>query len=195
MRDLPLNGRDFEELILLAPGVVNNNGAGALKNSFTGNSNYWSVSGSRSNGQGELLDGTDIQNYQNRGAGSGILGTTLGVDSISEFQMLTNTYGAQYGGNGSVVNAVTRSGTNNLHGSAYEFLRNSALDAQNFGDATKLPFRRNQFGGTLGGPIKTDKMFFFANYEGLRQNRASHKIRLCRTLTPCKVTCLPPERL
>jgi outer membrane receptor protein involved in Fe transport len=170
MRDLPLNGRDFEQLILLSPGVVNNNGAGAAKNSFTGNSNYWSVSGSRSNGQGELLDGTDIQNYQNRGAGSGILGTTLGVDSIAEFQMLTNTYGAQYGGNGSVVNAVTRSGTNNFHGSAYEFLRNSALDAQNFGDPYKLSFKRNQFGGTMGGPIKKDKMFFFVNYEGLRQN-------------------------
>ena len=94
----------------------------------------WSVSGSRANGQGELLDGTNIQNYQDRGSGSGVLGTTLGVDSIAEFQLLTNTYGAQYGGNGSVVNAVTRSGTNDFHGSAYEFLRNSALDARNFPD-------------------------------------------------------------
>ena len=132
MRDLPLNGRNFQELILLAPGVVNETGAGALHNSYIGFGNYWSVSGSRPNGQGEILDGTDIQDYQDRGSGSGILGTTLGVDAIAEFQMLTNTYGAAYGGNGSVVNAVTRSGTNNYHGSAYEFVRNSALDATTF---------------------------------------------------------------
>src|SRR5262249_38733307 len=89
MRDLPLNGRNYEELILLAPGVVNNNspninGITSL-GSFTGKSNWWSVSGSRSNGQGELLDGTNVQNYQDRGSGSGILGTTLGVDAIAEF--------------------------------------------------------------------------------------------------------------
>ncbi len=112
MRDLPLNGRNFEELILLAPGVINETGAGAAKNSYIGFGSYWSVSGSRANGQGELLDGTEVQDYQDRGSGSGILGTTLGIDAIAEFQMLTNTYGAQYGGNGSVVNAVTRSGTN-----------------------------------------------------------------------------------
>jgi hypothetical protein len=169
MRDLPLNGRNFEELVQLAPGVSVVSGAGALKNSFTGNSNYFSISGSRPNGQGEILDGTNIQNYQDRGSGSGILGSSLGVDAIAEFQMLTNTYGAQYGGNGSVVNAVTRSGTNSLHGSLYEFIRNSDLDARNFADATRQPFKKNQFGGTLGGPIKKDKMFFFANYEGIRQ--------------------------
>jgi hypothetical protein len=122
MRDLPLNGRNFEELILLAPGATVNQGAGAIKDSFSGNSTYWSVSGSRTSGQGEILDGTDIQNYQDRGSGSGVLGTTLGVDAIAEFQLLTNTYSARYGGNGSVVNAVTRSGANSLHGSLYEFL-------------------------------------------------------------------------
>jgi Carboxypeptidase regulatory-like domain len=170
MRDLPLNGRNFEELILLAPGATVNQGAGAIKDSFSGNSTYWSVSGSRTSGQGEILDGTDIQNYQDRGSGSGVLGTTLGVDAIAEFQLLTNTYSARYGGNGSVVNAVTRAGANSLHGSVYEFLRNSALDARNFADATRQPFKRNQFGGTIGGPIKKDKMFFFLNYEGVRQD-------------------------
>lgn len=169
MRDLPLNGRNFEELILLAPGVVNETGAGAAKNSYIGFGNYWSVSGSRANGQGEILDGTSVQDYQDRGSGSGILGTTLGVDAIAEFQMLTNTYGAQYGGNGGMVNAVTRSGTNSFHGSVYEFLRNSALDATTFPATTKQPFQKNQFGGTVGGPIKKDKMFFFMNYEGIRQ--------------------------
>ena len=177
MRDLPLNGRNFEELILLAPGVVSETGAGAAKNSYIGMGNYWSVSGSRANGQGELLDGTEVQDYQDRGSGSGILGTTLGIDAISEFQMLTNTYGAQYGGNGSVVNAVTRSGTNSLHGSVYEFLRNSALDSTTFPATTKQPFEKNQFGGTLGGPIKKDKMFFFTNYEGIRQNTGQTNLR------------------
>ena len=178
MRDLPLNGRNFEELILLAPGVVSETGAGAAKNSYIGNGNYWSISGSRANGQGELLDGTEVQDYQDRGSGSGILGTTLGIDAISEFQLLTNTYGAQYGGNGSVVNAVTRSGTNSLHGSVYEFLRNSALDSTTFPSTTKQPFEKNQFGGTLGGPIKKDKMFFFMNYEAIRQNTGQTNIRV-----------------
>ena len=178
MRDLPLNGRNFEELILLAPGVVNETGAGSLHNSYIGFGNYWSVSGSRPNGQGEILDGTDIQDYQDRGSGSGILGTTLGVDAISEFQMLTNTYGAQYGGNGSVVNAVTRSGTNNYHGSVYEFVRNSALDATTFPATVKQPFSKNQFGGTFGGPVKKDKMFFFVNYEGIRQLTGQTNLRV-----------------
>jgi len=177
MRDLPLNGRNFEELILLAPGVVNETGAGAAKNSYIGFGSYWSVSGSRANGQGEILDGTSVQDYQDRGSGSGILGTTLGVDAIAEFQMLTNTYGAQYGGNGGMVNAVTRSGTNDFHGSVYEFLRNSALDATTFPATVKQPFRKNQFGGTVGGPIKKDKMFFFVNYEGIRQVTGQTNLR------------------
>ena len=176
MRDLPLNGRNFEELILLAPGASVSQGSGAQHTSFVGTGNYFSISGSRTSGQGEFLDGTDIQNYQDRGAGSGILGTSLGVDAISEFQLLTNTYSARYGGNGGVVNAVTRSGTNDLHGSVYEFFRNSALDARNFGDIQKQPFKKNQFGGTLGGPIKKDKMFFFVNYEGIRQNTGLSQI-------------------
>lgn len=170
MRDLPLNGRDFEQLILLAPGAVQQTGGNTTANSFVGFQPYWSVSGSRSNGQGELLDGTDIQNYENRGSGSGILGTTLGVDAITEFQLLTHGYGAQYGGNGVVVNAVTRSGTNDYHGSAYEFVRNAAMDARNFFNVQNPPFSKNQYGATLGGPIKKNKMFFFVNYEGINQN-------------------------
>src|SRR5690242_2888555 len=102
------------------------------------------------------------------------MGTTLGIEAISEFSVLTNTYSAQFGGNGSVVNAVSKSGTNNFHGSAYEYLRNSALDAANFFEnstgARKAPFRQNQFGGSLGGPIKKDKLFFFVNDEELRKS-------------------------
>ena len=106
------------------------------------------------------------------GTGANLVGTTLGVDGIAEFEVLTNTYTAQYGGNGAVVNAAIRSGTNNYHGSAYEYARNSAMDARNFFDPTTgtLPFSRNQFGGTFGGPIKKNKSFFFGNYEGLWQS-------------------------
>ena len=118
-----------------------------------------------------LLDGTDIVDFYQHGTGAGSLGTSLGVDAIAEFQTLTNTYGAQFGGNGGVVNAVTKSGTNSFHGTAFEFLRNSDLDARNFYDGSTIPsFRRNQYGGSIGGPIKKNKAFFFFNYEGLRQS-------------------------
>ena len=168
--ELPLNGRNIEQLILLAPGVqiYQNIVAGA----FYGAAPAYSVSGSRPNGQAQILDGTNIQDYFNRGSGAGVLGTSMGVEAIAEFQLLTNTYSAQYGGNGSVMNAVTKSGTNALHGSAYEFLRHSRMDAKNFFDRPGdpiPPFERHQFGATLGGPITRDRMFFFANYEGLRQ--------------------------
>ena len=166
MRELPLNGRNFGQLILLAPGVQ----AVAAGNSFYGKTDNYSIAGSRPEGQAFLLDDVNVSGFWNHGTGSGALGTQLGLDAISEFQTLTNTYSAQFGGSGSVINAVTRSGTNSFHGSAYEFLRNSSLDARNFFDPQNIaPFRRNQFGGTFGGPIKKDKMFFFVNYEGLRQ--------------------------
>jgi hypothetical protein len=169
MRDLPLNGRDFEQLVLLSPGVTVHQAIGYTATNGFGNA--YSVSGSRTRGQWELLDDNDVMNWQDRGSGSGVLGTQLGVDAIAEFQVLTNTYSAQYGGNGAAIVAVTRSGTNNLHGSAYEFFRNSALDARNFFDPAQIPLlQKNQFGATLGGPIKKDKMFFFTNYEGIRQS-------------------------
>jgi len=172
MRELPLNGRNFEQLILLAPGVNLNTGSGV--SSSYGFGSTFSVSGSRTRGQWEILDDNDVMNFQQHGSGSGVLGTSLGIDAIAEFSILTNTYSAQYGGNGAVVNMVTKSGTNSLHGSAYEFIRNSALDARNFFDPGKIaPLRKNQFGGTLGGPIKKDKMFFFTNYEGIRQSIGS----------------------
>ena len=166
MRELPLNGRNFEQLMTLSPGVVPQV-AGA---SFYGIQQNFSVSGSRPEGQAYLLDGTDVQNFWAHGTGSGALGTSLGIDGIAEFQLLTNTYSPQFGGNGAVINAATKSGTNELHGSAYEFFRNSALDARNVFDGSQIPpFNRNQFGATLGGPIKKNKLFFFANYEGVRQ--------------------------
>jgi hypothetical protein len=198
MRDLPLNGRNFEQLVMLAPGVTPTGLAPG--GSLYGNGDNYSIAGARSEGQEFLLDYTNVSDFWNHQAGSGALGTSLGIEAIQEFSVLTNTYSAQFGGNGSVVNAVSKTGTNDLHGSAYEFLRNSALDSRNFfdynteGQPDKPEFRRNQFGGSLGGPVKKDKLFFFANYEGLRQalgqsegNVAIPEPYVARGELPCSV--------
>ncbi|HWF11642.1 MAG TPA: TonB-dependent receptor [Bryobacteraceae bacterium] len=174
MRELPLNGRNYESLLTLIPGVAPVAATGGVFGAFYGTQQNYSVSGSRPEGQLFLLDNANTADFFQHGSGSGALGTSLGIDGIAEFQTLTNTYSAQFGGNGAVVNAVTKSGTNAFHGSVYEFLRNNDLDARNFFD-TSHPgggppeFRRNQFGGTFGGPIKKDKLFFFVNDEALRQ--------------------------
>ena len=173
MAELPLNGRNFEDLLTLSPGVatvpMTGGGGGQSATAYGSQTNY-SVSGSRPEGLQYLLDGTDIRDALDHGAGVGMTGTSLGMDAIQEFSVMTNTYGAQFGGTGAAINAVSKSGTNNLHGSAYEYIRNSKMDAENYFDVAgvKPPFKRNQFGGTLGGPIKKDKAFFFMNYEGLR---------------------------
>jgi hypothetical protein len=176
MVDLPLNGRNFEQLFNMAPGVTPRP---AGTTSLYGKGPSFSIAGARTEGELYLLDNANMANFWNHQAGSAVLGTSLGVEAIQEFTLLTNTYSSQFGGNGSVMNAVSKSGTNDLHGSAYEFLRNSALDSRNYFDlvrnasggysTTKPAFRRNQFGGSLGGPITKNKLFFFANYEGLRQ--------------------------
>src|SRR5262247_3529293 len=177
MRDLPLNGRNFSALLTLAPGVQTipqSPAGGGGSATFYGQGTNYSVSGSRPVGQSFLLDNTELQGFFNHGAGSSVTGNSLGVEAIQEFRILTNTYSAEFGGTGAVVNAVSRNGTNTLHGTAFEFLRNSVFDAKNYFDdpAADIPtFRRNQFGGTLGGPIRKDKFFFFGNYEGLRQGQ------------------------
>ncbi|MGA8011107.1 MAG: carboxypeptidase-like regulatory domain-containing protein, partial [Candidatus Acidiferrales bacterium] len=176
MSQLPLNGRNFEQLLSLAPGVqtitqsyITGGGGGGISSGFYGPGATYSVAGSRPVGQVFLLDDQDLQGYWNKGTGSNITGNSLGVEAIAEFAVLTNTYSSQFGGTGAAINAASTSGTNAIHGSAYEYLRNSALDARNFFDGAKIPpFRRNQFGGSLGGAIKKDKLFFFVNYEGLR---------------------------
>jgi hypothetical protein len=177
IRDLPLNGRNFSQLITLAPGVqpVPPN-PGVAGTAFYGAQENYAISGSRPEGQAFLVDNTDVSNFWNHAAGSSGTGYSLGVEAIAEFQLLTNTYGAQFGGAGAVVNAATKSGTNEIHGSAYEFLRNSVLDARDYFNlnadgtpAEKPAYRRNQFGGSVGAPIKKDKLFFFANYEGSRE--------------------------
>jgi hypothetical protein len=171
--DLPLNGRNFTQLLVLAPGVTQIPlGAPGAGSTFYGNGQKYSIAGSRPSGQDYLLDDQELNNFWNNGPGAGGLGTALGVEAIAEFQTLTNTYSTQFGGNGAVVNASSRSGTNSFHGSAFEFLRNNVLESRNFFDGASPPtFRRNQFGGSVGGPIRKDKIFFFANYEGLRQTQ------------------------
>jgi hypothetical protein len=177
VRDLPLNGRNFVQLTLLTPGVQpvpqeNTEGAATLVPFGFGSPQRFSVAGGRPQGELFLIDGTDTAGVWGNGTGANLVGTTLGVDGIAEFEVLTNTYSAEYGGNGAVVNAAIRSGTNRYHGSAYEYARNSAMDTRNFfdPDSGTLPFSRNQFGGTFGGPIKQNKTFFFGNYEGLWQS-------------------------
>jgi hypothetical protein len=170
MQDLPLNGRDFEQLILLAPGVQTV--TTGTQNSFYGRESSYSIAGSRPEGQELLLDGANIQGFWDHGAGNSIIGTSLGVEAIGEFQVLTNSYSARFGGSGSVMNATTRSGTNDFHGSVYDFLRNDVFDARDYLNtigSPQSPYRQNQFGVALGGPVKKDKMFFFVNYEGIRR--------------------------
>jgi outer membrane receptor protein involved in Fe transport len=168
IRDLPLNGRSFQELALLQTGVTAALAAG--NDVVGGRTPKISINGARPEQNNFLLDGTDINNVYNKTPGS-VGGVLLGVEAVLEFQVLTNAYSAEFGRSaGGVINAVTRSGENTFHGSAFEFLRNSALDAKNFFDAANKPipaFKRNQFGATLGGPISRDKTFFFAAYEGL----------------------------
>src|ERR1700693_118855 len=166
IRDLPLNGRSYDTLALLHPGVVTM-GAGQASSAFDfGEGTRFSVTGSRPYANSFMLDGTDINDHAN-GTPGGAAGTNLGVDGIREVKIITNLSTAEYGGStGGVISAVTRSGTNGLHGSAFEFLRNSALDSPGYFDGGVVPpFRRNQFGGALGGPIKKDKTFFFGAYE------------------------------
>ncbi len=168
IRDLPLNGRSFQQLALLQPGVQAALAAG--NDVVGGRTPKISINGARPEQNNFLLDGTDINNVYNKTPGSAG-GVLLGVEAVLEFQVLTSAYSAEFGrSSGGVINAVTRSGANDYRGSLFEFHRNSALDARNFFDPPSRPkpdFRRNQFGAVLGGPIKKDRTFFFAAYEGL----------------------------
>jgi len=128
------------------------------------------ISGARPTQNNYRIDGISVNDYANSSPGS-TAGLSLGAESIEEFSVVSSNYSASYGlTSGGVVNAMTRAGTNALHGSAYEFFRNDALDARGFFDGSKLPFRRNQFGASAGGPVIKNKTFFFVNYEGLRQS-------------------------
>src|SRR5438093_7312558 len=180
IREMPLNSRSWDTLAYTIPGVVKYGTANADFNSGSG-ANKFSVAGARSYSNSFLLDGTDVNDSSNSTPG-GSAGTNLGVDAIREFKIVATTFSAEYGrASGAVVSAVTRSGTNELHGTLFEFLLNSAFDARTIfdledrdgdGKADLPAFRRNQFGGVLGGPVKKDKTFFFGGYEGFRQSRS-----------------------
>src|SRR6266705_3589077 len=170
--DSPLNGRDWTQLATLQAGVTGvqtgtAEGGGNMERGFGA---ALSISGARPDQNNYRLDGVSINDYSNGAPGS-VLGDNLGVDAVEQFSVLGSNYPAVFGRTtGGVINAVTRSGTNAVHGSVYEFLRNSAFDARNFFDARIPPFKRNQFGGSLGGALRKDRAFVFADYEGLRQS-------------------------
>lgn len=174
IKELPLNGRSFDNLLTLNPGTVN---FSALKSpqTVTSNGNTFSVEGRRTYENLFLLNGIEYTGTSQLAiTPGGVSGQLLGIDAVREFNVLTGGYPAEYGKRaGAQVAIVTQSGSNTLHGSLFEFLRNSALDARNFFDPGFVPpFRRNQFGGSLGGPLEPGKLFLFGNYEGFRQSLA-----------------------
>jgi len=208
IRELPLNGRSWTDLAQLQPGVnaihTQPDFSAGTDRGNRGFGQQLTISGARPQQNNYRLDGVSLNDYANGAPGS-VLGGSLGVDAIEEFSVITSNYEADYGKtSGGVVNAVTRSGANQLHGSAYEFLRNSKLDAKNYFDDPTMPippFKRNQFGGTLGGPIVKNHTFFFADFEAIRQSKgittvatvpsaAARGGTLCSTPDPGS-TCTP----
>ncbi len=174
IKDLPLNGRSYDQLLTLNPGVVNytSQRAGGIGTSNSVVGNMFSASGRRPQENLYILNGVEFTSASEvNNTPGGTSGQLLGVDAVREFSVVTDAYSAEYGKrSGAQINIVTASGTNLVHGDAYEFLRNSALDARNFFDLPQIPhFERNVFGASLGGPIQRDKSFLFANYEGFRQ--------------------------
>jgi hypothetical protein len=175
VKELPLNGRSYDQLMTLNPGMVNytSQRAGGIGTSNSVVGNMFAASGRRPQENLYLLNGVEFTSASEiNNSPGGVSGQLLGVDAVREFSVVKDTYGAEYGKRpGAQINIVTASGTNEFHGNVYEFLRNSALDARNFFDHGNIPaFRRNVFGGSLGGPIRRDKTFLFGNYEGFRQN-------------------------
>jgi outer membrane receptor protein involved in Fe transport len=197
IRELPLNGRDFSQLTLLQPGVTSSPSTAQAVDRGMGT--QVSIAGARPNQISYQLDGTDA-NTQGNGSPGSAAGGLLGVDTVREFQVLVNNYSAEYGrSTGGIVTAVTRSGTNLVKGSLFEFNRNSAFDSKTFFDDPNqaIPkLTRNQFGGNLGGPIVKDRTFFFASYEGLLQDRGVTSIatvpsRATRARTDISSVTLP----
>jgi hypothetical protein len=203
IKDLPLNGRSFHQLMTLNANTVD-----SRANTTSGRDPSFSVAGKRLEANRWTMNGVDYVGNNSTGqfvAPNGISGQLLGVEAVREFNVLGHTYGAEYGKrSGGQITAVTMSGTNQLHGSAYHFLRNSVLDARNYFDEEVAPLKRNQFGGSLGGPIVRDKMFVFGNYEGFRgrvgessnefvPNAQARQGRMpCYIATPAAGACADP---
>ncbi len=190
MTAIALNGRSYTDLLALQPGIVPMSTqlpdsvvmAGstvAISPSGTLNPGNQSIAGQRESDNGFLVNGADVKELQNGG--------TLiipNIDSLEEFRVLTNNFDAQYGNyGGGIVNAVTKAGSNAFHGTGFEFLRNTVLDARDFFSPDRDVFRQNQFGGTFGGPIKKNKVFFFGDYQGTRSTQG-HQLRLNLSALP-----------
>src|ERR1700726_3140685 len=176
VRELPLNGRSWTDLAQLQPGVsaihTQPDFSAGTDRGNRGFGQQLTISGARPQQNNYRLDGVSLNDYANGAPGS-VLGGNLGVDAIQEFSVLTSNTSTEYGKTaGGVVNAITKSGTNQLHGSGYEFLRNSTLDAKNYFEsagAPKAPFKRNQFGGALGGGLIPQPPLFFLDHARIRQ--------------------------
>lgn len=206
VRDLPLNGRSFDQLLTLNPGVVNftweKTGGVGVSNSTNGNN--FAVDGNRPQQNLFLLNGVEFTGAaENNMTPGGTSQQLLGVEAVREFNVLRDSYSAEYGKRpGAQVLIVTQSGSNAFHGSLYEYLRNNVFDARNFFDPASVPgFQRNQFGVALGGPIKKDKTFIFSNFEGLNQhlhqtgvdlvpdNNARNGYLPCKLVSPAPNPC------
>ena len=184
LEQLPLNGRDYGFLALLQPGVMPNHN-GANPTPFGGRWSSFLINGQIDQATLFLIDGSDVNDVFSGRTPSGSSGLLLGMEGVQEFQVLLNNFRAEFGRNsGGVVHVVTRSGSNQMRGSLFEYLRNNALDAKNFFDLPDEPippFRRNQFGASLGGPIRRDQTFFFLNYEALRERKGLTSVAVVPT--------------
>jgi hypothetical protein len=183
VKDLPLNGRSYDQLMTLNPAIVNYSSqrSGGIGTSNSAVGNMFAVSGHRPQENLFLLNGIEYTGASEINATpGGASGQLLGVDAVREFNVVSDTYGAEYGKRpGGQISIVTVSGTNQLHGALYEFIRNSDLDARNFFDQGSVPqFQRNNFGASLSGPIKKNKLFVFGNYEGFRQHLGLSNVTL-----------------
>jgi len=173
IESLPLNGRSYTDLLAIQPGVspistltptsvIMAGVTGTINPSGDLNPGDVSIDGQRESANGFMVNGVDVQEHMNGGTS-----VIPNLDSIQEFRVLTNNFDPEYGNyNGGMINVVTRSGSGGFHGNAFEFLRNTDLDAKNYFDSTRGVFRQNQYGGTIGGPVKKQSIFFFADFQG-----------------------------
>lgn len=179
LQDLPLNQRSFTALVTQQPGLVQitSTAPPSVLSAATNTGSYISADGSMGSSVAYLMDGVNFSNGSLTAPGTAAAGDMPGVEAIQEFKVLSHNYSAEYGGAGAaIVTFATKTGTNNFHGNVYEYLRNSAVDSRSYfdygptGAPYKPGFKRNQFGGTFGGPIVKNRTFFFLNYEGMRQS-------------------------